>query len=77
MSQRRGSRSRGAQERIKFNNSNNLREALKKIFVIINKEKFLKKTIIFSPAAASFDSFKDFEHRGNYFNKLVKKYLNG
>ena len=62
--------------KIQYNNSNNLREALKKIFVIINKEKFLKKTIIFSPAAASFDSFKDFEHRGNYFNKLVKKYLN-
>ena len=31
------------------------------------------KLILFSPAAASFDQFKNFEHRGNYFNKLIKK----
>ena len=31
------------------------------------------KTILFSPAAASFDQFKNFEHRGNYFNSLIKK----
>ena len=40
------------------------------------KNKFTKKTIIFSPSAASFDNFKNFEERGFYFNKLVKKYLN-
>ena len=33
------------------------------------------KYILFSPAAASFDSFKNFEERGEYFNKLVKKYI--
>ena len=32
-----------------------------------------KKTILFSPAAASFDQFKNFEHRGKYFNLLIKK----
>ena len=32
-----------------------------------------KKTIIFSPAAASFDQFENFEHRGRYFNLLTKK----
>ena len=32
------------------------------------------KTILFSPAAASFDSFKNFEKRGEYFNFLIKKY---
>ena len=32
-----------------------------------------EKTILFSPAAASFDQFKNFEHRGNYFNSLIKK----
>ncbi len=32
-----------------------------------------EKTILFSPAAASFDQFKNFEHRGNYFNYLIKK----
>jgi len=31
------------------------------------------KTILFSPAAASFDQFKNFEHRGDYFNYLIKK----
>ena len=28
---------------------------------------------LFSPAAASFDSFKSFEERGRYFNKLIKE----
>ena len=32
------------------------------------------KTILFSPAAASFDDFKNFEDRGKYFNQLIKKY---
>ncbi len=31
------------------------------------------KTILFSPAAASFDQFRNFEDRGNYFNSLIKK----
>ena len=31
-----------------------------------------KKTILFSPAAASFDQFKNFEERGRYFNQLLK-----
>ena len=33
-------------------------------------------SILLSPAAASFDDFKNFEDRGFYFNKLIKKYLN-
>ena len=63
--------------KIVYKNFNNLNNALKKIFTIIRKEKFLNKTILFSPCAASFDSFKNFEDRGSYFNKLVKKYSNG
>ena len=31
------------------------------------------KTILFSPAAASFDQFKNFEQRGNFFNSQTKK----
>ena len=61
--------------KIQFQNFKNLNEALKKIFFVIKKEKS-KKIILFSPCAASFDSFKNFEDRGYYFNKLVKKYLN-
>ena len=30
---------------------------------------------MFSPAAASFDQFKNFEHRGNCFNNLIKKLI--
>ena len=63
--------------KIQYSNFNNLSDALKKVFAIVNKENFLKTTIIFSPSAASFDSFKNFEHRGQYFNKLIKKHLNG
>ena len=33
------------------------------------------KTILFSPSAASFDNFKNFEKRGEYFNQLIKKYI--
>ena len=63
--------------KIEYKNFYDLKDALKKIFSIIKKEKFVDKTILFSPCAASFDSFKNFEDRGLYFNKLVKKHLNG
>ena len=63
--------------KIKYENFTNLKDALRKVFIIIKKEKFKQKTILFSPCAASFDSFKNFEERGSYFNKLVKKHLNG
>jgi UDP-N-acetylmuramoylalanine--D-glutamate ligase len=63
--------------KIIFENFISLKDALIKILSIIKKEKFIRKTIIFSPSAASFDSFKNFEDRGLYFNKLVKRYLNG
>ena len=62
--------------KIKFKNFNRLRDALKFVLLKIKDEKFLDKTILFSPSAASFDSFKNFEDRGLYFNKLIKKHLN-
>ena len=33
----------------------------------------INQTILFSPSAASFDSFKNFEERGKKFNILIKK----
>ena len=52
----------------------NLEQALKKIILDIKLEKNDQhKTILFSPSAASFDSFKNFEDRGKKFNLLVKK----
>ena len=63
--------------KIKYQNFDNLRDALKKVITIIKKDKLLDRTILFNPSAASFDSFKNFEDRGLYFNNLIKKYLNG
>ena len=58
-------------------NFHNLESALKKIFLLIKKDKLNNTIVLFSPSAASFDNFKNFEDRGLYFNKLIKKYLNG
>ena len=62
--------------KIIYFNFNNLKEALKEILIMIKKEKYIDKTILFSPCAASFDNFQNFEDRGFYFNKLIKKNLN-
>ena len=64
-------------DKIEYKNFKNIKDALNKIFTEIKKNKFKKQTILFSPSAASFDSFKNFEERGLYFNKLIKNYLNG
>ena len=61
--------------KIKFNKFSNLSKALSKLFKDVKKDNSSSKTILFSPAAASFDSFKNFEDRGAYFNKLIKKYI--
>jgi len=62
--------------KIDYKNFNNLRDALKKIFIIQKKNRYQETTILFSPSAASFDDFKNFEDRGLYFNNLIKKFLN-
>ena len=64
-------------DKVKFENFDKLNDALRNIFKLIKKEKFKKNIILFSPCAASFDSFKNFEDRGHYFNQLIKQYLNG
>ena len=63
--------------KIDFKYLNNLKNAILEIKKDLKKDK-KKKIVLFSPAAASFDQFRDFEHRGNYFNLLIKKIgLNG
>ena len=64
------------ENKISFRKFYSLKSAITAVFQDIKKNEFNKKTILFSPAAASFDSFKDFEDRGLYFNKLIKKYKN-
>ena len=61
-------------DKIKFKYFKNLRK------VIIRLKKDIKndissKVILFSPSAASFDQFKNFEDRGDYFNKLAKNLI--
>ena len=52
----------------------NLKDTIKKVFDISKEQKVDNKIILFSPSAASFDSFLNFEDRGLYFNKIIKKY---
>ena len=61
--------------KILYETFKNLKDAYKKIILEIKNKKNKKKiTILFSPCSASFDTFRNFEERGEYFNYLVKKY---
>jgi UDP-N-acetylmuramoylalanine--D-glutamate ligase len=62
--------------KMEFQSFLNLKTLIAKIFLDIkNENNFINRTILFSPASASFDSFKNFEERGKYFNKLIKNYI--
>jgi len=62
---------------IRYETFTNLKILIKKIFLDIKSSKNKNhQTIFFSPAAASFDSFKNFEERGKYFNNLIKEFTN-
>ena len=62
---------------MKYESFQDLKSLVKKLFLEIKLDKSkIHKTILFSPSAASFDNFKNFEKRGEYFNQLIKKYIN-
>ena len=62
---------------MKYESFLDLKSIIQKLFLEIKKDKkTTHKTILFSPSAASFDNFKNFEKRGEYFNQLIKKYKN-
>ena len=62
---------------MKYESFSDLKNLIKKLSLEIKNNKSLThKTIFFSPSAASFDSFKNFEKRGEYFNQLIKRYMN-
>jgi UDP-N-acetylmuramoylalanine--D-glutamate ligase len=56
-----------------FTISKNLKNAVDDIFSDIKNNRKKKITILLSPAAASFDQFKNFEERGNDFKNLIIK----
>ncbi len=66
---------RQLKNKLKYKVFANIKESLKEIIKDIRSDKHNKKKreVLFSPSAASFDSFKNFEERGMYFNYLIKK----
>jgi UDP-N-acetylmuramoylalanine--D-glutamate ligase len=50
--------------------------AIRSAFRDAKKNNFQNSTILLSPAAASFDQFRNFEDRGNLFKQIIKKIKN-
>jgi len=62
---------------MKYESFLDLKNLVKKLSLEIKLDKNkANKTILFSPSSASFDDFKNFEKRGEYFNQLIKRYIN-
>ena len=57
-------------KKINFEVTKNLKTTVNKIFKSLNNEE--KITILFSPASASYDQFRNFAERGEEFKKLVQ-----
>ena len=61
--------------KIPYKSSSTLTKIMKNLNNNIKNDN-TKKVIIFSPSAASFDQFKNFEERGKFFNKIIKNIFN-
>ena len=59
--------------KIKYKTFDNIKNALVEIIIDAKKKNLSPVNIIFSPSAASFDQFSNFEERGKNFNYLVRK----
>ena len=62
--------------KIRFKVFSTIKNALLKIIQDTKNNNFSKIIILFSPSAASFDQFKNFEERGNKFKAIVNEQLN-
>lgn len=58
--------------KIPFENCSSLEEAVERSYKDA-KQSGLEATVVLSPACASFDQFKNFEHRGSVFKQTVKR----
>jgi len=59
---------------ISYKSSTTLKEVMKNLNNNIKNDN-TEKVILFSPCAASFDQFKNFEERGKFFNEIVRDML--
>ena len=60
-----------AQNFVNYEKCQTLRNAFDKVLIDAKSSKLIEKNIILSPACASFDQWKNFEERGDFFCKLV------
>ena len=60
---------------VAFKISKSMQNALNSIFKDLKSEDSSPKTILLSPASASFDQFNNFESRGDFFKKLIANKL--
>ena len=56
-----------------FKTAGTIKKSLKFIFKELKNKNLKNKTILLSPASASFDQYKNFNERGNEFKRLVKQ----
>ena len=61
--------------KIKVSISFTLDKAIQDAIECANRSKLNDCIILFSPSAASFDQFKNYEDRGNYLKKIIKQKL--
>ena len=61
-------------ENLDFSITKNLKNSIFQILKDSKLQKCADRSILLSPAAASFDQFANFEKRGNEFKRLCKKY---
>ena len=67
---------RELKNKINFQVTKNLKNSMTEICKDIKYKNIKNATILFSPASASYDQYKNFVERGNKFKKIANNYAN-